>query len=309
LKSFLITDTVPIAFQKGLEEMGFQAIIEHDISREKLLKILPDFEGIVTSTHVKLDKEAISIAEKLKYILRPGSGLDNIDLEFAASKKILVLNSPEGNKDAVAEHAIGLLLALLNYIPRAFEEVKKYIWERKKNTGTEIKGKIIGIIGFGNTGSAFAKKLQGFEARLLGYDKERKGFGLPYIEEVEMEKIFEEADIVSLHIPLNKENRHLVNREFISRFKKPFYLLNTSRGKIADTQAITEGLESGKILGAALDVLENERFSHYTEAEKKQFERLLSAENVLITPHIAGWTKEARERIFMKVLEKFRETI
>jgi D-3-phosphoglycerate dehydrogenase len=304
---FLVTDTVPGGFIEEFESMGFA--VEHIpvISNEDLRKTIAKYDGIVVNTSLIMNEEMLSAATRLKYILRPGSGLDNIDLKATEKRNILVLNSPEGNADAVGEHAAGLLLSLLNFIPRAVAEVRGGKWIRKPNTGTEIKGKTIGIIGYGHTGSAFAQKMSGFGARLLAYDKYKQGFGNDYVIESSLEDIFNQADILSFHIPLTAETRHILNDEFINRFSKPFYLINTSRGPVVEIEALIRGLQSGKVLGAALDVLENEKIDRYTPAERHLFETLLNAGNVIVTPHIAGWTAEARSKIFFLVLRKFRE--
>lgn len=309
-EKFLVTDNVPYGFTDRLEALGFEVTHIPDLYNETLLPVIADFDGMVISTQVRMDKAMLDSASKLKYILRPGSGLDNVDVDYARKKNILVLNSPEGNREAVAEHCLALLLNLMNHIPRAWEAVRRMEWIRKPNTGTELKGKTVGIIGYGNTGTAFAQRLLGFGAQVLVYDKYKP---VPeehhWVTRAAMEDLYEQADVVSLHIPLTPETRHLVNTEFIGRFRKPFYLLNTSRGANVDIEAVTEGLAAGKLAGAGLDVLENERFETYTEEEKEIFNGLIGAGNVIITPHIAGWTEEARRKIFFIVLEKFEEWI
>lgn len=303
---FLITDKVPEGFPESFEALGFQVDYQQQISNEKLADTINLYTGMVVNTSMQLDAEMLGRAKQLKYILRPGSGLDNIDVSFAAGNGIQVFSSPEANKDAVGEHAIGLLIGLMRHIPRADAQVKDMEWIRHANTGVEIKGKTVGIIGFGNTGSGFARKLQGFEAELLVYDKYRKNFGIPYIREVSLEELQERADILSLHVPLTPETHHLVNDEFISRFKKSFYLVNTSRGGVVNLRSVCNGLAANKLRGAALDVLENEKISSYTEAEISLFKELISYDNVVLTPHIAGWSQEARANIFWLVLEKFK---
>jgi D-3-phosphoglycerate dehydrogenase len=303
---FLITDKVPDGFLESFETLGFEVDYQQQISNEKLADTIHIYNGMVVNTSMRLDAEMLSRGRQLKYILRPGSGLDNIDVSFAASHDIRVFSSPEANRDAVGEHAIGLLISLLRHIPKADKEVKHKEWIRHANTGVEIKGKTVGIIGFGNTGSGFAKKLQGFEAELLVYDKYRKDFGIPYIREVSLEEIQEKADILSLHVPLTTETHHLINDDFIGCFKKNFYLVNTSRGGVVDIKSICKALSSNKLRGAALDVLENEKISSYSTAEMGFFEELVSYDNVVLTPHIAGWSQEARANIFWLVLEKFK---
>ncbi|RYD70231.1 MAG: hypothetical protein EOP53_25780, partial [Sphingobacteriales bacterium] len=290
-EKFLVTDTVPDGFLEEFHKLGFETEYVAKMDTESLAPIVHLYQGIVINTSMNMDKTMIDKATKLKYILRPGSGLDNVDVAHAESKNILVLNSPEGNAHAVAEHALGLLLGLLNYIPRAFEQVKNFDWIRQPNTGTELKGKTVGIIGYGHTGSAFAKKLSGFETQILVYDKYKKDIQESFVSKATLQDIFELADIVSLHIPLNTETKYLVNDSFINSFLKPIYLLNTSRGGVADILSITNGLQTGKIKGAGLDVLENEQLKNYSQAEKNIFLNLIQAGNVIVTPHIAGWTK------------------
>lgn len=306
IEKFLVTDHVPAGFLKGFESLGFEVDYLPVLSHEELESRLHLYTGIVVSTHLILHKNYLDQAVKLKYILRPGSGLDNVDVEYAESKGILVFNSPEANREAVGEHAVGLLLSLLNYIPRAVQQVREKKWVREPNKGLEIKGKTIGIIGYGNTGSAFAKKMSGFEAELLVYDKYKTNINDSWVKVAGLEELMQKADIISLHIPLTAETRHLINSDFIDRCGKPFFLINTARGKLVKQTELLEGLKNGKVRGAALDVLENEKLLSYTAAEMEQFEELQEKYNVLITPHIAGWTLEAREKIFFVVLEKFK---
>lgn len=303
---FLITDTVPVGFVESFSSLGFEPEYRKEITNDELARDIGRYTGMVVNTSMRLDAEMLGKGVQLKYILRPGSGLDNIDVPFAQSKGIQVFSSPEANKDAVGEHAIGLLLGLLRHIPRADAQVKNKEWIRHANTGLEIKDKTIGIIGFGNTGSGFAKKLQGFDAEILVYDKYAGNFGLPYIRETSLEEIMLKADILSLHIPLTAETRLMVDEAFIDRFKKSFYLVNTSRGGVVKLSAVNSALKKGKLAGAALDVLENEKLASYHPAEMQLFEELVSHPDVILTPHIAGWSREARENIFWVVLEKFK---
>jgi D-3-phosphoglycerate dehydrogenase len=307
-QKFLVTDNVPHGFVEKLQGLGFEVTHIPDLYNHTLLPIIGEFDGMVISTQVRMDKTMLDAAVRMKYILRPGSGLDNVDLPYTEIKGIKVWNSPEGNREAVSEHCLALLLNLMNYIPRAWEAVKRMEWIRTPNTGAELKGKTVGIIGYGNTGTAFAQKLLGFGAQILAYDKYKEIPGEDHwVSGAEMEDLYEQADVVSLHIPLTAETKYLVNDEFISRFRKPVYLLNTARGGIVDTDAVITGLENGRLAGAGLDVLENERFDTYTDEEKTRFRRLLEAGNVVITPHIAGWTEEARKKIFFIVLDKFEQ--
>ncbi|MDQ3072719.1 MAG: hypothetical protein M3Q97_05605 [Bacteroidota bacterium] len=304
---FLVTDYVPDGFTEAIESMGYHVDYLPVLDNIQLGAIIDRYQGMVISTHVTLDKLMLERAARLKYILRPGSGLDNVDLDFARLQGITVFNSPEANSVAVAEHAIGLLFGLVNNIPRAFEAVKQHKWLRQENTGTRILGKTIGIIGYGHTGSAFAVRIQSFGMRILVYDKYKSGFGNSIIEETTLQAILENAEIISLHIPLTPETHHFVNDKFIQKAGKPFFLLNTSRGKIVDTASLMDGIKSKKIRGAALDVLENEKLETYSTNEKAQLNELIATGHVIITPHIAGWTTESRKEIFFAVLENFRD--
>jgi len=303
---FLVTDNVPEGFIAGFEELGF--IVDHiqKPTNDELYEMAGAYTGIVVNTSLILTKKLIDKAILLKYILRPGSGLDNVDVNHAEQKGIKIFNSPEANADAVAEHVIGMIFSLLDFIPRASEQVKQLQWIREPNNGTLFKGKTIGIIGYGNTGTALAKKLSGFGVHILVYDKYKTGFGNNLIKEADMPEIFENADLISLHIPLTDETEYLVDDEFIDHFKKTFYLINTSRGKNVKSDSLIRGLQSGKLLGVALDVIENENIKSYSLKEKGQLQELMVSGNIIITPHIAGWTKESREQIFMVVLEKFK---
>ncbi len=301
----LITDGVHEFLISNLQNAGHEVLYLPKIELEEVKKIIKGFEVIVINTKTKMDREMIDLAENLKLIVRLGSGLDIIDLDYCAEKNIIVKNTPEGNRNAVAEHALGMLLGLLNNIVISSNQVKQFQWLREQNRGIEIEGKTIGIIGFGNTGSTFAKLLRGFDVEVLAYDKYKQGFAddLDYVTEVDMKTIFKECDILSLHIPLTDETNYLVNDDFINGFDKNIFIVNTSRGKIIDTDALIEGLDSGKIVGAALDVLENEKIKILDDKQKKQYKNILNRENVIVTPHIAGWTFESKFKIAKAVYD------
>ncbi len=301
----LITDGVHKFLIDSLQNDGHDVCYLPKIELEEVKKIIKEFEVIVINTKTKMDRAMIDLAENLKLIVRLGSGLDIIDLDYCAEKNIIVKNTPQGNRNAVAEHALGMLLSLLNNIVVSANQVKQFQWLREQNRGIELFGKTIGIIGFGNTGSSFAKLLRGFDVEVLAYDKYKKGFadGLDYVREVDMKVLFEESDILSLHIPLTDETNHLVNDDFINRFHENIFIVNTSRGKIIDTNALGKGLDSGKIVGAALDVLENEKIETLNSKEKKQYRNILNRKNVIVTPHIAGWTFESKFKIAKAVYE------
>ncbi len=302
----LITDNVHPLLIENLEKSGYDVAYLPQIEWNEVYDIIEDFCAIVINTKTVMNKKMLDKAKNLKLIVRLGSGLDIIDLEYAHKKNIIVERTPEGNRNAVAEHALGLLLAMLNNIVPGNIEVRNFQWNREKNRGIEIEGKTIGIIGFGNTGTSFAEKLKCFNLNILVYDKYKQRFQeqFRYVRETGMNRLFEECDIVSFHIPLTKETKYLVDKRFINKFRKDIYLINTSRGKIINTKDLVNELESGKVKGAALDVLENEKPWTYNEEEKILYNKLFSMENVIVTPHIAGWTVESREKIAKYSYEK-----
>jgi D-3-phosphoglycerate dehydrogenase len=305
----LITDSIHELFIEEMKSLGCEVDYRNDIDREEVLRIIHKYNVLLVNSRIKADKELIEKGKMLKAIARIGSGLEVIDLETAAQHNIMCINAPEGNKDAVAEHALGMLLCLLNNIHIANFEVKSGLWLREKNRGVELGGKTIAIIGYGNNGSAFAEKLKGFEVKILAYDKYKNGFGNEYVKESTLEEIFSEAEIVSLHLPLTQETHHFVNKTFIYSFSKNFYFLNMSRGKLVDTSALIEGINEKKVLGACLDVLENENLNLLTNQEQQCFQQLVKMENVLLTPHIAGWTYQSKIKIAQVLATKIKNTL
>ena len=292
----LFIDTVNPLLIQTLESANILCDTAYSKSKEEISTIIHQYDGIIIRSKFEIDKSFIDIAKKLKFIARAGSGTENIDVEYAITKNISCLNAAEGNRQAVAEHALAMILGLINNINQANQEVKKGQWNRESNRGTEISGKKIGIIGFGNNGNAFANLLKGFDVTILAYDKYKTEYGY----KTDMETIYKEADFLSLHVPLTHETKYLVNDDFISKFNKPFYLINTSRGKCVDTKALVKSLQNKKILGACLDVLEQEKMSFEklaTQNNTKDLTYLLKAKNVILTPHIAGWTKESDIKI------------
>jgi D-3-phosphoglycerate dehydrogenase len=303
-KILIVTDVHPVLVE-DLEAMGMEVHYSPGITKLQAMAILPDFQGLVVRTQFPIDHEFLSVGRNLEFIGRAGAGLDNIDLDFTEKAGITCLNAPEGNRDAVAEHTVGLILSLANHIYRANAEVRSGIWKREENRGFEIGSKTIGIIGMGNTGTALAKKLSGFGCRVLGYDKYYSGFAKDYVEESSLEDLFNEADILSLHIPLSPETRNMVDEEFLSHFRKPFWIMNTSRGEIIKTKDLVEALKTGKILGAGLDVLESEKFPD--TLHKNWFQDLIQFNSVILTPHVAGWTVESYYKISKVLSEKIRK--
>jgi len=289
-------DTVHSILNERLSNHGYTCIDASNLSLEAVLTILHDAEGIVIRSRFKMNATLLDAAPNLKFIARSGAGIENIDVEYCINRNIQLINAPEGNRNAVGEHALGMLLSLLNKLHTADREVRKGIWDREGNRGIELDGKTVGIIGYGNNGSAFAKKLRGFDVQILAYDKYKINFGNEFVRESTLDEIYTKADIVSFHIPENEETIYFANDAFFDQFKKPVFLLNLSRGKIVETKALVKALETGKVLGAGLDVLEYEKtsFENFFEQElSDEFKYLLEAKNVILSPHVGGWTEES----------------
>ncbi len=292
---------------KQLSEKGF--LIEEDFvsSYKDILVKIQGFEGIIIRSRIPLDKNFLEKASHLKFIARVGAGMENIDVETAKKLNISLISSPEGNRDAVAEHVLGILLVLLNRLFISSQEVKNGIWIREKNRGTEIKGKTFGIIGYGNMGKAVAQRLSGFGVEVLFHDV-LPNLSNEFAKQVSLEELQEKADFLSLHLPYSEDSKYYINENFISQMKKNFYLINTARGQHVKTKNLVESLKTGKILGAALDVLEYEKSSFENiETENPDLQYLLNSEKVLITPHIAGWTIESKEKLAQVIVDKILE--
>jgi D-3-phosphoglycerate dehydrogenase len=303
----LFIDSVHPILEEKLTQAGFLCQRHFKSSFEELQNILPQAYGLVIRSRFTIDGTFLAFCPNLGFIARSGSGLENIDVKLCESLNIRLYNSPEGNRNAVAEHALGMLLGLMNKLNKAHQEVRNGVWDREGNRGEELDGKTIGIIGYGNNGAAFAKKLRGFDVRVLAYDKYKSGFGDYQVQECTLEALQEQADILSFHVPQNKETKHFFNHVFLGQMAKPFYLLNLSRGKVVSTAALVEGLKSGQIKGAGLDVLEYEQksFESFFDQEMPaDFQYLVSADNVCLTPHVGGWTTESYVKLSSVLADK-----
>jgi D-3-phosphoglycerate dehydrogenase len=294
-KTILIVDDVHPVFMEQAGQLGYQCDYLPKITAEDALQVIGNYAGLVIRSKFRVDRTVIDLAAQLRFVCRAGAGMDNIDEAYAAQKGLQLINAPEGNSDAVGEHAVGMLLSLLNNFRQADIQVRNGIWKREANRGYELKGKTIGIIGYGHMGHSFARKLSGFEVKVIAYDKYKTGFSDRYAQEVSMEEIVRQSEVLSLHIPLTTETKGLVDEEYLFHFRKPIFLLNTSRGPVVKTQAVLNAIKSGKILGAGLDVLEVEKFPAL--GAQPWYEELKQSDKVLLTPHVAGWTFDSYRKI------------
>ena len=311
----LLIDTMHASFSKTLQENGIEIVEGYHLSREEILSSISEYSGIAIRSRFKLDASFLDAAAgSVKVIGRAGAGMENIDVKHASKLGIQCVNAPEGNRDAVGEHAIGMLLMLMNHLRRADAEVRNGIWRREENRGDELEGKTVGLIGFGNMGSAFARRLTGFGVRILVVDpyitisKEK----FPHVEQVDMATLQREADVVSLHVPLTDETRNMINRQWFTALSKPIWFINTARGKNLVTVDLTEAIENGIVRGAALDVLEYEAISFEkidSASLPLPFQYLIKSDRVVLSPHIAGWTHESNEKIARFLAQKMIDVL
>ena len=307
IKILHIDSNHPLLWEQ-LQQAGFQNEADFTSSKQEVEAKIENYHGIVIRSRFKIDKTFLDKATNLQFIARVGAGLESIDCDYATAKGIHLIAAPEGNANAVGEHAIGMLLSLFNNLNKANNEVKSGQWKREANRGHELEGKTIGIIGYGNMGKSFAKKLRGFDVTVLCYDI-LQDMEDANATQVSLSELQEKSDVLSLHTPWTSETDKMVNADFINKFKKPFWFINTARGNSVVTKDLVEALQSGKILGAGLDVLEYEKLSFETLFEDEKpaaFEYLLQAKNVLLTPHIAGWTFESHQKLAQTIVDKIK---
>ena len=302
----LVVDPMHESLFPMLQQLGWEVDYHPDMTRKEIREKHAGYEGMIIRSKTMIDRDLLGEHPTLKFIGRAGAGLDNLDLAYLASRNIKVVHAAEGNRDAVGEFTVGILLTLLRNIARAHEEVINGVWQRESNRGEEIMGKTISIIGFGNMGQAFARRLTGFGCKILVYDKYKHGFTNEFWEEADMHKVFAETDILSLHVPLTVETRGMVTTHYLGKFKKKIILINTARGEIIPLSDLAESFSMGLVRGAALDVLENEKLNALTATQREGFRNLITGGNVIFTPHIAGWTFESHVKINVALVDKIK---
>lgn len=306
-RKVLIVDDMHESILPMLRQIGFCPDYRPGIAKDEIIDIVEQFEGLFVRSKVYIGKDILDKAVNLKFIARAGAGMDMIDVEEANKRNIRLFNAPEGNRDALAEHAVAMLLTLLNNIHISDRQVRQSIWDREGNRGFELKGRTVAIIGYGYMGKAVAKRLKAFDCKILAYDKLKDVIDENAVEAT-MDTIFNEADIVSFHIPLTSETYMLVDKNYLNKFRKNIWVVNTARGEVLKLRDLIELLESGKVRGAALDVLENEKIKTLTEEQKKDFDYLIKSEKVLLTPHVGGWTFESYEKISQTLVDKIKNS-
>jgi D-3-phosphoglycerate dehydrogenase / 2-oxoglutarate reductase len=302
----LVVDSMHDSLFAMMSEIGWDVDYKPEIKRDEIRRIHHNYDGLIVRSKTMIDRDLLGDSPTVRFIGRAGAGLDNVELDFLSAHGIHVVHASEGNRDAVGEFAVGALLGLLRNIPRADREVRERTWDREGNRGEEIMDKTIGIIGYGNMGQAFARRLSGFGCKVLAYDKYKVDYSDQYAEAATLDSIFRDTDILSLHIPLTAETKNMVNSTFIGSFRKNFILVNTARGEIVSLNDLVEALTTKKVRGAVLDVLENERLQQLTPAQTLAFNSLAERSNVMLSPHIAGWTFESHVKINVVLVSKIK---
>ncbi len=302
----LVVDKMHESLPAMLQKIGVDAISEPTITRDGIKKIIAAYDGLIIRSKTFVNKDLLVNAQNLKFVARAGSGVDNFDVDYLKSKSIHIINAPEGNRDAVGEHTIGLILNLLHNLQQGHQQVTQYIWNREGNRGTELSNKTVGIIGYGHMGSSLAKKLQSFGCKIIAYDKYHPNFKDDYAKSVSLNQLKEESDILSLHVPLTSETLNMTSGHFFNEFKKSLIFINSSRGEVAPLDSIVNALQSGKISKAGLDVLENEKLNTLTASQQKNFDYLVESNKVIFTPHVAGWSTESYIRINEILVKKIK---
>ncbi|AGA76478.1 2-hydroxyacid dehydrogenase [Echinicola vietnamensis] len=305
--NILIIDEMHSSIIPLLEEKGFKVNYSPKITREEIEAIIADYEGLIIRSKTPMDKPLLEKAKKLKFIGRAGAGLDKIDLDFIQKQGIKLFHAPEGNRDAVGEHAVAMLLMLFNNLKKADSEVRQGVWDREGNRGEELQGKTVGIFGYGNMGKAFARRLSGFGVKVVAYDKYLDKYSDEYAAQVTFDQLQQQADVLSIHVPLTEETRNFFTEEVLAGFSKPFYLINTARGEVISMETLNAALEKGILKGALLDVLENEKLHTLNDVQKTAFEKLSVRDDVLFSPHIAGWTFQSYKKINEVLVSKISE--
>lgn len=303
---FLIADPVHNNIFSELEKLRVAYDYQPDITRAELKSSLGDYEGLIIRSKAFLDDQLLEEASKLKVVCRAGAGIDNLDEDALNQRNIYLINAPEGNRDSVAEHCTGMLLSLLHKIVQGNDEVRRFIWDREGNRGTELGNKTVGIIGYGHMGSSFSRILSAFGCKVLAYDKYKRNFSSEHVKESSLEEIHDEADVLSLHIPLTPETKFSFTESFFMKFKKPIIFLNTSRGEVVKLEVIDKCLEKNHIVAAALDVLENEKIDDLSEGQRRLMEKLIDSGRVIFTPHVAGWSEESYRKINEVIISKLK---
>jgi D-3-phosphoglycerate dehydrogenase len=304
MRKCLIVDKMHETIILDLKNIGFESDYRPNIEREEIIEIIGNYDGLIIRSKTSVDPELLRNKGSLTFIARAGAGVDLIDVEGIQNLGVQIINAPEGNRDALGEHAMGILLTLLNKINTSDDEVRHWKWLRDKNRGYELQGKTVGILGYGNMGSAFARKLSGFDCHVIAYDKYRDTPYDDYAKAVSEEELFEQTQVLSLHIPLNQENEFYINKSYLDKFRNDLFIVNTARGKVLNLEDLVTLMKNGKVLGAALDVLQNEKLESLSGEEKDSFEYLIHSERTVLTPHIAGWSYESYRKINTVLCEK-----